>query len=159
MTTLARFDLTPLFRSSVGFDRFSQLFDNATRGVDTTPSYPPYNIEKLSADDYKIVLAVAGFKESDITITTHENQLVVSGKIEDSANKAESTFLYKGIAARAFESKFGLADHVKVISASLADGLLTIELQREVPESHKPRMIPINANTPAKKVIEGKKAN
>jgi molecular chaperone IbpA len=153
--TLSRLDLSPLFRSSVGFDRFSSLFDTMMRGADSAPSYPPYNIEKLPDDQYRVVLAVAGFKEQDITITVKDNLLSISGKIEEPKDKSESTFLYKGIASRAFEFKFGLADHVKVTHANLADGLLTIDMHRELPEESKPRMIPINGQT----AIDAKKTN
>lgn len=153
--TLTRFDMTPLLRSSIGFDRFGNLFDTVMRGAENASPYPPYNIEKTSENLYRIVLAVAGFKESDINITVQENQLVVTGKIENANESKDTTFLHKGIATRAFEHKFSVADHVKVQSASLADGLLTIELEREIPESSKPRLIPVNG----KKTIDAKKAN
>jgi molecular chaperone IbpA len=152
---MTRFDLTPLFRSSVGFDRFSNLFDSVMRGDENIPSYPPYNIEKAGEDDYRIVLAVAGFREADLTLTVQENQLTVSGAQQDAAERKGTDFLYKGIANRSFERKFSLADHVKVTGAALADGLLTISLKRELPESSKPRMIAING----KHAIDGKKAN
>lgn len=151
------FDLTPLFRSTVGFDRFSNLIDAAMRGEDNVPAYPPYNIEKLSDDEYRIVLAVAGFKEAELTLTVQENQLTVAGSHADKAEGNEPNYLYKGIATRTFERKFNLADHVRVTSADLADGLLTVSLKRELPESVKPRMVPINGK--ATKVIDGKKAN
>lgn len=140
--------LTPLFRQSIGFDRFSDLFDSMLRGEEqsATPSYPPYNIVKLGEDDYRITMAVAGFGQDNVTITAHNNQLVVQGKITESKADEGATYLYKGIATRAFERKFSLADHVKVVGASLADGLLHIELKREVPESSKPRHIPINGS-------------
>lgn len=141
------FDLTPLFRSTIGFDRFSDLIDTALRGDENIPSYPPYNIEKLSEDAYRIVLAVAGFKEQDITITVQENQLTVSAQQAEKTEGKEVNFLYKGIATRSFERKFNLADHVKVLGAQMSDGLLTIELKREIPESVKPRMVPINGTT------------
>lgn len=138
--------LTPLFRQSVGFDRFSDLFDAMLRPDEqaATPSYPPYNIVKLGEDDYRITMAVAGFRQDDVTITAHNNQLIVQGKIADAQQEDGATYLYKGIATRAFERKFSLADHVKVVGASMADGLLHIELKREVPESSKPKLIPIN---------------
>ncbi len=151
------FDLTPLFRSTIGFDRFSNLIDTALRSEENVPSYPPYNIEKLSGDEYRIVLAVAGFKEQDLTITVQENQLSVVGNHTEKSQSEETNYLYKGIATRAFERKFNLADHVKVTGADLADGLLTITLKRELPESVKPRMVPINGT--GSKVIDGKKAN
>jgi molecular chaperone IbpA len=150
-------DLTPLFRSTVGFDRFSNLFDAALRDVENVPSYPPYNIEKLSDDEYRIVVAVAGFKEAELNLTVQENQLTVSGQHQESAQNKESNFLYKGIATRAFERKFNLADHVRVTGAELDSGLLTVSLKREVPESVKPRMIPINGKDA--KTIDARKAN
>ena len=154
------FDLTPLFRSSIGFDRFSNLIDTALRGEDNVPSYPPYNIEKLSDDEYRIVLAVAGFKEPDITLTVQENYLTISASREEKETGEQANYLYKGIATRAFERKFSLADHVKVTNADLEDGLLTVSLKRELPESVKPRMVPINTKSgKSGAVIEGKKAN
>jgi molecular chaperone IbpA len=152
---MTRFDLTPLFRSSIGFDRFSSLFDSVMRD-ENLPSYPPYNIEKAGEDDYRIVLAVAGFREEDLTLTTQENQLTVSGRQQEAKETKESAYLYKGIANRSFERKFSLADHVKITGATLADGLLTIELKREVPESSKPRMVAINGKHAT---LEGKKAH
>ena len=151
------FDLTPLFRSTIGFDRFSNMIDAAMRGEDNAPSYPPYNIEKLSDDEYRIVLAVAGFKEQDLTLTVQENQLTVTGNHLDKTESKEANYLYKGIATRTFERKFNLADHVKVTGADLDSGLLTVALKRELPESVKPRMVPINGKDA--KVIDGKKAN
>lgn len=151
------FDLTPLFRSTVGFDRFSNLIDAAMRGEDNTPAYPPYNIEKLSDDEYRIVVAVAGFKEQDLTLTVQENQLTVAGSHLGKSEAKEANYLYKGIATRTFERKFNLADHVKVLGADLSDGLLTVSLKRELPESVKPRMVPINGKDGG--VIDGKKAN
>jgi len=151
------FDLTPLFRSTIGFDRFSDLIDTAMRTEDNTPSYPPYNIEKLSDDTYRIAVAVAGFTEPDLTITLQENTLTVSGRHQEKSEDKESNFLYKGIATRSFERKFNLADHVKVEKADLSHGLLTVLLKRELPETVKPRMIPINGKEP--QVIDTKKTN
>lgn len=134
------YDLSPLFRSTVGFDRLSRLLETATTG-DEAASYPPYNIEKLSEDSYRVTMAVAGFGMDDLSIVAHQNSLTVTGK----AKKDEPTgqFLYRGIAGRAFERRFQLADFIKVTSASLQNGLLHIELAREVPEAMKPRSIPI----------------
>ncbi|MFP5517132.1 MAG: Hsp20 family protein [Alphaproteobacteria bacterium] len=134
------YDLSPLFRSTVGFDRLSRLLETATTG-DEAASYPPYNIEKMSEDSYRITMAIAGFGIDDLNITAHQNSLTVTGK----AKKEEATgqFLYRGIAGRAFERRFQLADFIKVTSASLQNGLLHIELAREVPEAMKPRSIPI----------------
>ena len=148
------FDLTPLFRSTIGFDRLHDLFDAATNGQEQV-AYPPYNIEKLGEDDYTITMAVAGFGEEDIEITAHNNLLIVTGRIAEDKN--ERVYLHKGIANRAFERKFSLADHVKVKDAQLTHGLLTVQLVREVPEAAKPRQVAINGKA-TKKVIEGKKA-
>ena len=148
------YDLTPLFRSTIGFDRWSNLFDAALRGETNGVSYPPYDIEKLGEDAYRITTAVAGFGEDDLDVAVHDNLLVVSGKSAEDRGNGKS-YLYRGIAARAFERRFSLADHVQVNSASLANGVLTIDLVREVPESLKPRRIAIGAGEPA---IEGAKA-
>lgn len=154
---MRNFDLTPLFRSTIGFDRFSDLIDSALRTEESAPSYPPYNIEKLSDDEYRIVLAVAGFKDEDVTLTVQQNQLTVVGKHPDKAAPKETNYLYKGIATRSFERKFNLADHVKVTHATMEDGLLTVSLKRELPEAVKPRMIPVNGKEP--KMIDSKKVN
>jgi molecular chaperone IbpA len=137
------FDLTPLFRSTVGFDRLSRLMDAATRIDDSSLSYPPYNIERTGDDTYRITMAVAGFGENDLAITTQDNQLVISGKL--GKDDDGQSFLYRGIAGRAFERRFTLADHIRVAGASLVNGLLHVELVREVPEAMKPRQIKINA--------------
>lgn len=148
------YDLTPLFRSTIGFDRWSNLFDAAFRGETNGVSYPPYDIEKLGEDAYRITMAVAGFGEDDLDATVQDNLLVVSGKSAEERENGKR-YLYRGIAARAFERRFSLADYVQVTSASLANGVLTIDLVREVPESLKPRRIAIEAGKPA---IEGAKA-
>jgi molecular chaperone IbpA len=150
MNTLS---LTPLFRQSVGFDRFNDLFEAALRGEDTATAYPPYNIEKHGEDHYAIVMAVAGFREEDINLVVQQNRLTVSGRIAEKADEQQVSYLHRGIAARAFERNFSLADHVKVVGAALKDGLLRISLERIVPEEEKPRMIPINGKT----VLNGKK--
>ncbi len=150
------YDLSPLFRSSVGFDRWSNLFDTALRAGDNSVGYPPYNIEKLGDDSYRITVAVAGFGEDDIEITAQENLLVVAGKLGEPREDGVA-YLYRGIATRAFERRFSLADYVEVTGATLANGVLTIDLAREVPEAMKPRHIAI-ATAPADKVIESKKA-
>lgn len=154
---MRNFDLTPLFRSTIGFDRFSDLIDTALRGEDTTPAYPPYNIEKLSDDEYRIVLAIAGFRDEDVTITVQQSQMTIAGKHQDKTTSKEANYLYKGIATRSFERKFNLADHVKVVDAHLSDGLLTVSLKREVPEAVKPRMVPINGKSCC--AIDAQKAN
>jgi molecular chaperone IbpA len=135
------FDFSPLFRSTVGFDRVTSLLDAVTREENT--GYPPYNIEKTAEDAYRIVLAVAGFGDADLDITQHQNTLTVTGKqLEQNGDKQ---FLYRGIAGRAFERRFELADYIKVAGAKLSNGLLNIELVREVPEEKKPRQIKIGA--------------
>lgn len=149
------FDLTPLFRSTVGFDRLHDMLDTALAGQEN--AYPPYNIEKFGDDEYGITMAVAGFAQNDLEITAQDNQLVVTGRTGEENTDETHIYLHKGIATRAFERKFSLADHVKVTGAKLENGLLTVQLMREVPEAHKPRQIPINNKT-SKKVIEGKKA-
>lgn len=138
--------LSPLFRHSVGFDRFNQLFDSLSKLDDNAASYPPYNIEKTGEDTYAITMAIAGFGEKDLAITQEGETLSVRGKIEKEANEQERQFLYKGIATRSFERKFSLADHVKVETARLENGLLVIDLKREVPEEAKPRQIKIAAS-------------
>ncbi len=134
------FDLAPLFRSTVGFDRVGQLLEEAFNDV-TQPSYPPYNIEKVGENAYRIVMAVAGFTAEDVTVTAKENTLLVEGKQADKPNG--HTYLHRGIAARAFARRFELADHIQVTGGKLENGLLVIELKREIPEALKPRTIPI----------------
>ena len=133
------FDLTPLFRTSVGFDRMAQLLDQANR-VDQTPSYPPYNIESIDDNNYRITLALAGFSDQDLEITSEQNTLTVKGKKD---SDVEGKFIHRGIANRSFERRFQLADHVKVRSANMNNGLLHIQLEREIPEAMKPRTIAI----------------
>jgi molecular chaperone IbpA len=150
------YDLSPLFRSSIGFDRLPRLVDVATRTGEAALSYPPYNIEKLGEDAYRVTMAVAGFGAGEIDITVHENTLTVTGAAKDEDKSRE--YLYRGIAGRAFERRFQLADHIKVAGASLVNGLLDIELVREVPEQLKPRKIEIGAGPVATKIIEQKAA-
>jgi molecular chaperone IbpA len=153
------FDLSPLFRYSVGFDRLDDLFETAFRGTQET-SYPPYNIVRTGQDAYRITLAVAGFGEDELELVVKENLLTVrgSGKNGEAEQDKAVTYLHRGIAQRAFEHRFQLADHVKVSGASLANGLLDIELVREVPESAKPQRIEIGHGKTEPKVIEGKGA-
>ncbi len=147
---------TPLMRSSIGFDRFNDLFESMVEGADDRfDTSPPYNIEKAGEDQYRIVMAVAGFTMKDLNITTQREALIVSGKAEEREDN-NVTYLHRGIAARAFQRTFRLADHIKVTGAEMRDGLLTINLVHEVPEEAKPRMIPINSNGPATS-IDGKK--
>lgn len=151
------FDLTPLFRSSVGFDHLSRLMDAAARVDESALAYPPYNIERTGDDTYRITMAVAGFGEDDLSIVSQDNQLQISGKL--AKTEEEKSFLYRGIAGRAFERRFTLADHIKVAGASLANGLLHVELVREVPEAMKPRQVKITSANGAKpQVIENQNA-
>jgi len=135
------FDFSPLFRSSVGFDRMMDWLQSAAQLDDADINYPPYNIEKTGDDDYRITMAVAGFNPDDITVEAKENTLLVSG--ERKADEGDHTYLYRGIAGRSFRRTFQLADYVKVKGAHLENGLLHIELVREVPEAMRPRRIPI----------------
>lgn len=144
------FDLAPLHRSSIGFDRIFDMLENAAR-AQAVDNWPPYDTVKLSDDRYRITMAVAGFSRDELDISTQPNLLVVTG--ERKGGEQEGEYLYRGIASRAFSRRFELADHVKVIGAQLADGLLTIELQREIPESMRPRRITIGA-TPSSPVLE-----
>lgn len=137
------YDLAPLYRTSVGFDRLFSLMDQVAGFEQTAPSYPPYNIEKLDENTYRISLAVAGFTEADLSIHSEENSLVIRGEKKASAESKESAFLFQGIAARQFERRFQLADYVTVTGARLENGLLHVDLVREVPEAKKPRIIPI----------------
>jgi molecular chaperone IbpA len=140
---MRNFDLSPLFRSSIGFDRMTRLLDAATRMDDSAFSYPPYNIEKTGENAYRITMAVAGFGEDDLNVTVQENSLVISGKLNKSED--EKKYLYRGIAGRAFERRFELAEHIRVSGASLVNGLLHVDLVREVPETMRPRTIKIEA--------------
>lgn len=150
---MTRYDFSPLFRSTVGFDRLAQLVDVATRGEDSSVAYPPYNIEKLGNDSYRVTMAVAGFAPDEIDITVHENSLTVVGRAKTEEKSGQ--YLHRGIAARAFERRFQLADHIKVTSAGLVNGLLNVDFVREVPEQLKPRKIEISATAPASpKIIE-----
>ena len=150
------FDLTPLFRSTVGFDHLAAMLDAATRLDDQAFSYPPYNIEKLGEDQYRITMAVAGFGEKEIEITVKEGSLLVTGKSDQDTAGVE--FLHRGIAGRAFERRFELADYVQVKSASLSNGLLHIYLAREVPEAMKPRTVAIETEPTKGKTIETRAA-
>lgn len=149
------FDFSPLFRSTVGFDRLSRMLESGMLNDQETAAYPPYNIVKVTEDNYRITMAVAGFSEQDIDITSQENQLIVRGRIAPDDRK-EVTYLHRGIAGRAFERRFQLADHIRVTDAALDSGLLTIDLVREIPEAMKPRKVAINGIT-ASEMIEQKK--
>jgi molecular chaperone IbpA len=149
------FDLAPLYRSTVGFDRLFSLLDQVG-GLDTTSGYPPYNIERVDENAYRITVAVAGFTENELAIEVKESTLTVRGEKQLKQDEKAGEVLYQGIAARAFERRFQLADHVQVTGARLENGLLHIELKREIPEAMKPRQIPIGAGSA--KVIDAKKA-
>lgn len=144
-----RFDYSPFFRSTVGFDRLLDLLDSA----DTAQGYPPYNIERSDENNYRVTIAVAGFGEKDLNVEVADGVLTVTGK-RDSASVP--TYLHQGIAGRSFERKFQLAEHVEVRGAKLENGLLHVDLERVVPEAKKPRKVAINA--PELKTIEGAKA-
>jgi molecular chaperone IbpA len=150
---MRHFDLSPLYRSTVGFDRLFNMLDQMA-GPDAGATYPPYNIERKGENDYRITVAVAGFGEQDLTIETRENTLLIRGSKESRAENdgARPEVLYQGIAARAFERRFQLADHVHVRGAALENGLLHVDLVREIPEASKPRRISINGGV---KQVEG----
>lgn len=148
------YDFSPLFRSTVGFDRMTRLMDAAMTRPEQSDGYPPYNIEKQGDDNYRITLAVAGFGQDDIDVTVEKNSLVISGKAESEGDEQE--FLHRGIAGRAFERSFQLADHLVVKGADMQNGLLHVDLERVVPEELKPRRIEISNDDP--KTIEQKAA-
>ena len=142
------FDTSPLMRSAVGFDNLARLVDSVARSNPNETSYPPYNIEKLGEDDYRITMAVAGFEEAELDIIVKDGTLVISGKAVQLADDEEgTTYLHRGIAKRAFQREFHLADTIRVTGASLENGLLHVELVREIPEGRKPRQILINGGT------------
>ncbi|HMN51541.1 MAG: Hsp20 family protein [Xanthobacteraceae bacterium] len=148
------FDFTPLYRSTVGFDRLFSLLDGAFEGQAQT--YPPYNIERTGEDAYRITVAVAGFTDKDLNIEVKENALTIRGDRTASETQDRPEVLYQGIAARSFERRFQLADHVEVTGASVENGLLHVDLVRRIPEAKKPRQIPIG--TASAQTIEAKAA-
>ena len=148
-------DYSPLYRSTVGFDRLFSLLDNMTQPENAQSTYPPYNIERTGEDAYRITMAVAGFSEDDLNIEAKQNVLTVTAKQPES-REDDKELLFRGIAARSFERRFQLADHVEVKDASLENGLLHIDLKREIPEAMKPRKIAITTGSAPQ--IEGKKA-
>ena len=150
------FDLTPLYRSTIGFDRLGTLLDSLGTFEGDAPSYPPYNIERVGENEYRISMAVAGFGASDLDIEVKENTLAIHG--EKKTETEETTFLHRGIASRSFERRFQLADHVVVKGASLENGLLHVNLKRELPEARKPRIVPIATKAETAKVIDSKAA-
>lgn len=145
---MTRYDFTPLFRSTVGFDHLARLMDLAFETSTNEGGYPPYNIEKLNDDAYRITMAVAGFEQDDIELTQHDNVLIVKAASKTDNTTEQRTFLHRGIAARNFERRFTLSDHVNVTGANLVNGLLHIDLVREVPEHKKPRSIAIDSKKP-----------
>ncbi len=141
-------DFSPLFRSSIGFDRMLNALEAASR-VESIDNWPPYDIIKTGEDDYRIAMAVAGFTQDELTITQEQNMLFVAGQ---KANDDDQQYLHRGIAGRSFQRRFELADHVKVVGAGLVDGLLTVDLKREIPEEMKPRQIAISTDVALPKV-------
>jgi molecular chaperone IbpA len=154
---MTNFDFSPLFRSTVGFDRLARMIDSSLHlGEQTAQSYPPYNILKTGENAYRIVMAVAGFALHEIDITAKDQAIIIHGKKQDQPTPKDVQYLHRGIAERSFERRFQLADHIKVESASLEHGLLSIELVREIPEAMKPRKIEIQQfAAETKPLIEG----
>jgi molecular chaperone IbpA len=155
---MRHFDLSPLYRSTIGFDRLGSLLDTLSTFDGEAPSYPPYNIERVGENEYRITMAIAGFGDRDLDIEVKENTLSIRG--EKKSEVEDTTFLHRGIASRSFERRFQLADHVVVKGASLEHGLLHVDLVRELPEAMKPRTIPIATKTETvePKVIDSKAA-
>ena len=156
---MRNFDFAPLYRSTVGFDQIASMMDRALTAETGQTSYPPYNIEKLEDDAYRVSIAVAGFTDADLSVEVRDRSLIVSArKADEDENK---TFLHRGIATRAFERRFHLADHVQVTGAAHVDGMLHIELHRQVPEALKPRQIQIASGTKVleKDVVDAKSVN
>lgn len=151
---MTRIDLSPFYRSAIGFDRMANLVDNLFHTTDSGNSnFPPYNIQKIGETDYRITMAVAGFDENELDVTIHDGTLIITGRSEQETADDDKTFLYRGIAGRQFERRFQLADFIEIKSASLNKGLLHINLKREIPEKMKPRKISIdNQNAIEKKV-------
>ncbi len=145
---MRRFDPAPLYRATIGFDRMADMLDRVLATDLQAPSYPPYNIERTAENAYRISIAVAGFSADDLSVDVKESALVVTGRSSDDDSNRE--FLHRGIATRAFERRFHLADHVRVMRAHHADGMLHIELARELPEALKPRRIEIGTSGPAR---------
>lgn len=146
------FDFTPYRRSMIGFDRLFDMLEKTT-GQQSSEGYPPFDIEKLGEDQFRIMIAVAGFRPDEVEVESHGATLTVRGKKAD--DNGQRQWLHRGIAARAFERRFELADYIQVQSADMRDGLLVIELRREVPEAMKPRRIAVGGNTPSAPAIEG----
>lgn len=152
---MRHFDLTPLYKSTVGFDRFASLFDSMAAPESDAPGYPPYNIERLGETEYRITMAVAGFTEDDLDIEVKENTLTIRGA-QSSGSEEDRHYLHRGIATRSFERRFQLADHVEVRNAKLENGLLHVDMVRELPEAMKPRTIEIQSGRKNGKTLESK---
>jgi molecular chaperone IbpA len=154
-----RVDFTPLYRSTIGFDRLANLLETVTQFDPTAPTYPPYNIEQLAENDYRITMAVAGFGEGDLGVEVKEGVLTITGK-RGQTEEPKGRFLFQGIAGRTFERRFQLADHVEVKGARLENGLLHVDLARVIPEEKKARRISItNTKTKEPKIVESSVAN
>lgn len=151
-------DFSPLYRSTVGFDRLFTMLDSLAQPDGGAQTYPPYNIERTGEDSYRISMAVAGFSDDEISIEAHRNVLTVKGERKEEGTGEGSELLYRGIASRSFERRFQLADHVDVVGASLKNGLLFVDLKRNIPEELKPRKIAITASSEKAKQIEAKTA-
>lgn len=154
---MRNFDFSPLYRSAIGFDRMANILDSLSRSEQNQPSYPPYNIELTGEDKYRITMAVAGFSREELAIEVNQSHLVVSANKQ--AEQQERTYLHQGIAARSFERRFQLADHIQVLSADYENGLLHIELQKIIPESLKPRAVPIGVQATQEKLTSVKAQN
>ena len=148
------FDFSPLYRSAIGFDRMANILDSLSRSEQNQPSYPPYNIELTGEDKYRITMAVAGFSREELAIEVNQNHLIVSANKQP--DQQERTYLHQGIAARSFERRFQLADHIQVLSADYENGLLHIALQKIIPESWKPRSVPIGGQSTQEKLTSVK---
>ncbi len=151
---MRHFDLTPLYRSTVGFDRLANVLDTVMSHEVQAPAYPPYNIEKTGEDAYRITVAVAGFAEDELSVESKDGQLIIAGRKSEKAEDQSRTYLHRGIAERAFERRFQLADHVKAVGATVENGLLHVDLVREVPEALKPRRIEIGRGAPIQRTLE-----
>lgn len=149
---MRRFDPTPLYRASVGFDRMADILDRVMSADPQTHTYPPFNIEKVEDNAYRITIAVAGFSADDLSVEVKENALVIAGRSSD--DESDRQFLHRGIATRAFERRFHLADHVRVNGAEYRDGMLHIALVRELPEALKPRQIEIAHSGQSKRLVQ-----
>lgn len=160
---MTRLDLQPFFRSTIGFDQIAEMLDNLTEESRKQNHYPPYNIEKFGEEQYRITVAVAGFTQDDLDITKHNNLLTIEGKMTKKAEKPDKpdgkpddhTFLYKGIAERSFQLQFRIADHMRIESVELENGMLVISMRREIPEELKPQKLKIKATPANRKLIEG----